>query len=103
MTEKTQVVHKTTRAHFKDLREVVLSLETSSRSWRAAGTRRGEGGWRQPSSAELRVSVSWLSRAWWQSRAQHSRAAGQGVAAGLWPGESEEPNSSEHTADSSKV
>lgn len=65
------------------LREVVLSLETGSWDGDEEGQRRGGPRWRQPSSAELRASVSWRSRAWWQSR-----AAGQGVAAGLWPGES---------------
>lgn len=60
------------------------------------GKREG-GGWRQPSSAGLGVSVSRLSRAWWQSR-----AAGQGVAAGPWPGHSEEPNTSDYTSNLSK-
>lgn len=81
--------------------EEAASFEISSSSWRAAGTRRGGkeggGGWRQPSSAGLGVSVSRLSRAWWQSR-----AAGQGVAAGPWPGHSEEPNTSDYTSNLSK-
>lgn len=64
-------------------------------SWAEEGRGGMEG---QPSPAELRVSVSWLSRAWWQSR-----AAGQGVAAGLQPGQSEEPNSLDHAFDSVKM
>ncbi|KAM7381940.1 hypothetical protein PAMA_012685 [Pampus argenteus] len=81
----------TKRAEFKDIwREVVWSLETCSRD------EEGRGG---QQAAVISRAQSDCQLAEQSMVAEQSRAAGQGVDAGLWPGEAEaeEPNSLEKT------